>query len=48
MELHNEKLYDLYSLPNIQMIISSIIRWAGQAAHMGDKERCIQALGEET
>jgi hypothetical protein len=45
VELHNEKLYDLYSSPNIIQAIISCMRWAGQAARMGDKERCIQGLG---
>ena len=35
MELHNEKLYDLYSSPNIIQVIISSMRWAGQAARMG-------------
>jgi len=34
------------SSPNIaQVIMSSIIRWAGQVARMGDKKRCIQGFG---
>jgi hypothetical protein len=49
VELHNEELYDLYSSPDIILvIISSIMRWAGQDARMGGKERCIQGFGEET
>jgi hypothetical protein len=35
-KLHNEKLYDLYSSPNIvRMIKLRRIRWAGHVAHMG-------------
>jgi hypothetical protein len=34
--LHNEKLYALYSLPNIIRVIKSrILRWVGQVARMG-------------
>jgi len=32
---HNEKL-DLYSLPNIVLVIKSRMRWAGHVAHMGE------------
>jgi hypothetical protein len=34
-KLHNEKLNDPYSLPNIRVIISRRIRWAGHVARMG-------------
>jgi hypothetical protein len=36
-KLHNEELHNLYSSPNIRMIKSRMIRWAGHAAHMGEK-----------
>ena len=36
--LHNEELNDLYPSPNIfRVIISGRMRWAGHAAHMGNK-----------
>jgi hypothetical protein len=36
-KLHNEKLNNLYSLPNIVLVIKSRrIRWAGQVARMGE------------
>jgi len=34
--LHNKELYDLYSSPNIVLVIKSrIMRWAGHVARMG-------------
>jgi hypothetical protein len=37
-KLHNEKLHNLYSSPNIiRMIKSRRIRWAGHVARMGEK-----------
>jgi len=36
-KLHNEKLSDLYSLPNIvRMVKSRRMRWAGHVARMGE------------
>jgi len=43
-QLHNEELTDLYSSPNIIQVIKSRIRWAGHAAHMGER-RSIQGFG---
>jgi hypothetical protein len=46
--LHKEELKDLYSSPNIVLIIKSRrMRWAGHVAHMGGKERCIQDFGKD-
>jgi hypothetical protein len=43
-KLRNEKLNDLYSLPNIGRVVKSRRkRWAGHVAHMG--ERCAQGFG---
>jgi hypothetical protein len=37
--LHNEELYDLYSSPNIILLIKSRrMRWAGNVARMGKGE----------
>jgi len=46
-ELHNEELYDLYSLPNIWVIKSRRMEWAGNIAHVGG-ERCVQGFDGET
>ena len=40
-KLHNEKLNDLYTLPNIVPVVKSRrMRWAGHVAHMGGIEVC--------
>jgi hypothetical protein len=39
---HNEKLNDLYFLPNIVRVVKSIrMRWAGHVARMGRRVVCI-------
>jgi hypothetical protein len=35
-KLHNEKLNDLYSLPNNVRVVKSRMRWAGHVARMGE------------
>jgi hypothetical protein len=35
--LHNEELNDLYSSPNIRVIKSGRMRWAGHGARVGEK-----------
>jgi hypothetical protein len=36
-KLHNEELRDLYSLPNIVLVVKSrIMRWPGHVVHMGE------------
>ena len=43
--LPNEKLYDLYSSPNIVRVIKSRkMRWAGNGACMGDRKGAFRFL----
>jgi hypothetical protein len=43
--LHNEELYDLYSLPNIIPVMKSrIMRWAGYVARMREKKGAYRVL----
>jgi len=45
--LHNEELNDLYSSPNIVLVIKSRrMRWAGHVAHMGEERSCIGSWWE--
>ena len=38
-KIHNEELWDLYSLPNIVRVVKSRkMRWAGHVARMGEGE----------
>jgi hypothetical protein len=46
IQLHNEKINDLYTLLNIIRVIKSRrIRWAGHVARLGEGENCRQGLG---
>jgi hypothetical protein len=36
-KLHNEELNDLYSSPNIVLVIKSRMRWTVHVAHMGEE-----------
>jgi hypothetical protein len=46
-KLHNEKLHNLYSSPNItRMIKSRKMRWVGHVAHMGEKRNAYRILVE--
>jgi len=45
IRLHNEKLYDQYSSPNIiQVIKSSNMRWVGHVTCMGDRRGVYRIL----
>jgi hypothetical protein len=48
-KLHNQEPRDLYSSPNIILLIKSgRKRWVGNVASMGGEERCIQVFGGVT
>ena len=40
----NKELYGLYSLPNICVIKSRRMRWAGHVAHMGERRGVYRVL----
>jgi hypothetical protein len=42
--LHNEELYDIYSSPNIPVIKSRRMRWAGHVARVGDRRDAYRVL----
>jgi hypothetical protein len=43
-KLHNEELNDLYSSPNLGVIKSRTVRWAGHVAHMGERRGAYRVL----
>jgi len=44
-KLHNEKLNDLYSSPNIVWVIKlRKMRWAGHAVHIGERRDMYRVL----
>jgi hypothetical protein len=46
-KVHNEKLHNLYSSPNIiRTIKSTRMRWAGRVARMGEKRNAYRILVE--
>jgi len=48
-KLHNEKLNDLYSLPDVVRVIKSRrMRWARHVVRMGGGRKRIQVFGGET
>jgi len=47
--LHNDKLNDLYSLPNVIRVIKSRrMKWAGHVARMGERRGKYMVFGGET
>jgi len=42
--LHNEELNDLYSSPNIVRVMKWRMRWAGNAARMGEEKGVYRVL----
>ena len=42
--LRNEELYALYTLPNIRVIKSRRLRWAGHVARMGERRGAYKVL----
>jgi hypothetical protein len=42
--LHNKELYALYSSPNIRVMKSRRLRWAGHVARMGERRGAYRAL----
>jgi hypothetical protein len=36
-DLHNEKLYNSYSAPNVRMLMTRRMRWTGNMYEGGDK-----------
>ena len=48
-KLHNEKLNDLYSLPNIVRVVKSRrVRWAGHVARVGEDRGVHRVLVEKS
>jgi hypothetical protein len=45
-KLHNEEHNDLYSSPNIVRVIKSRMRWAGNAARMGERRGTFRICGD--
>jgi hypothetical protein len=47
--LHNEKLHDLYSSPNIIRVIKPRgMRWGGACSTYGGETRCTRGFGRKT
>jgi len=42
-KLHNEKLNDFYTSPNVRVIKLIRMRWAGNLARMGEERLCIRS-----
>jgi hypothetical protein len=43
-KLHNEKLHNLYSSPDIRRVKSRRMRWAGHVARMGEERKVYKVL----